>query len=35
MGVFAKVTDSGKGEGASLQHCSVPFRKLVREIRAM
>lgn len=33
MGGFAKVTDCGKGEeGASLQHCSVSFKKLVREI---
>ena len=32
MGGFAKVTDCGKGEAASLQHCSVSFEKLIREI---
>lgn len=29
---FAKVTECGKGEGTSLQHCGVSFKKLIREI---
>jgi len=31
-GGSAKVTDRGEGERASLQHCSVPLKKPIREI---